>query len=110
MIPVGGDVSLPRLFLCAWPPGRGGAGGELHSRRLAPRQANRQIFEAVCQRLKIPEEKIINFTRQYGSASSSSSSPLSISKSGHLFKPHGIVGVCAFGGGFTFGAAILGIV
>ena len=61
------------------------------------------------QRLKIPDEKIVNLIREHGNTSSSSI-PLSISKSAHLFQPHDIVGVCAFGGGFTFGAAILEIV
>ena len=76
---------------------------------LVPHQANERIFEAVRQRLKIPEEKIVNLIRNHGNTSSSSI-PLSISKSAHLFQPHDIVGVCAFGGGFTFGAAILEIV
>jgi len=76
---------------------------------LVPHQANERIFEAVRQRLKIPDEKIVNLIRTHGNTSSSSI-PLSISKSAHLFKPRDIVGVCAFGGGFTFGAAILEIV
>ena len=76
---------------------------------LVPHQANERIFEAVRQRLKIPDEKIVNLIRNHGNTSSSSI-PLSISKSAHLFKPRDIVGVCAFGGGFTFGAAILEIV
>jgi 2-oxoisovalerate dehydrogenase E1 component len=76
---------------------------------LVPHQANERIFEAARARLKIPEKKIINLIRHHGNTSSSSI-PLSIAKSTDKFEPGHIVGVCAFGGGFTFGAAILEIV
>ncbi|MEM9883151.1 MAG: beta-ketoacyl-ACP synthase 3 [Planctomycetota bacterium] len=76
---------------------------------LVPHQANQRIFEAARTRLKIPEEKIVNLIRHHGNTSSSSI-PLSIAKSGDKFRGGNIVGVCAFGGGFTFGAAILEIV
>ncbi len=75
---------------------------------LVPHQANERIFEAVRQRLHIPNEKIVNLIRTHGNTSSSSI-PLGISKSAHQWKTGQIVGVCAFGGGFTFGAAILEI-
>ncbi|MEM6856084.1 MAG: 3-oxoacyl-[acyl-carrier-protein] synthase III C-terminal domain-containing protein, partial [Planctomycetota bacterium] len=76
---------------------------------LVPHQANERIFEAARTRLKIPEAKIVNLIRHHGNTSSSSI-PLSIAKSGDKFRGGHIVGVCAFGGGFTFGAAILEIV
>jgi 2-oxoisovalerate dehydrogenase E1 component len=76
---------------------------------LVPHQANARILEAARIRLKIPEEKIINLIDTHGNTSSSSI-PLAIAKSTDKFKPGNIVGLCAFGGGFTFGAAILEIV
>ncbi|MEM8737598.1 MAG: beta-ketoacyl-ACP synthase 3 [Planctomycetota bacterium] len=76
---------------------------------LVPHQANERIFEAVQHRLKIPDEKIVNLIRTHGNTSSSSI-PLAIAKSSHQFESGDIVGLCAFGGGFTFGAAILEMV
>ncbi|MEM7624501.1 MAG: beta-ketoacyl-ACP synthase 3 [Planctomycetota bacterium] len=77
---------------------------------LVPHQANARILEAARIRLKIPEEKIVNLIDAHGNTSSSSI-PLAIAKSAdQKFTPGNIVGVCAFGGGFTFGAAILEIV
>ncbi|MEM9420780.1 MAG: beta-ketoacyl-ACP synthase 3, partial [Planctomycetota bacterium] len=76
---------------------------------LVPHQANARILEAARIRLKIPQEKIINLIDVHGNTSSSSI-PISIAKSTEKFQPGNIVGVCAFGGGFTFGAAILEIV
>lgn len=76
---------------------------------LVPHQANQRIFEAARVRLKIPAEKIIDLIAHHGNTSSSSI-PLSIAKSTEKFRSGDIVGVCAFGGGFTFGAAILEIV
>ncbi|MEO0515145.1 MAG: thiamine pyrophosphate-dependent enzyme [Planctomycetota bacterium] len=76
---------------------------------LVPHQANARILEAARIRLKIPQEKIINLIDVHGNTSSSSI-PISIAKSTDKFQPGNIVGVCAFGGGFTFGAAILEIV
>ncbi|MEM1108069.1 MAG: beta-ketoacyl-ACP synthase 3 [Planctomycetota bacterium] len=76
---------------------------------LVPHQANARILEAARIRLKIPKEKIINLIDAHGNTSSSSI-PISIAKSTNQFESGNIVGVCAFGGGFTFGAAILEIV
>lgn len=73
---------------------------------LVPHQANARIFEAVRARLKVPHEKVVDLIATHGNTSSSSI-PLSISKAAHQFKPGDTVGVCAFGGGFTFGAAVL---
>ena len=76
---------------------------------LVPHQANERIFEAVRNRLDIPVPKVINLIAQHGNTSSSSI-PLALAKSAHLLKPNQTVGLCAFGGGFTFGAAILEMV
>ena len=75
---------------------------------LVPHQANRRIFEAVRKRLKVPEDKVIDLIAEHGNTSSSSI-PLSIAKSSHRFKAGDTIGLCAFGGGFTFGAAVIGV-
>ena len=67
---------------------------------LVPHQANARILEAA--RIRLKEEKIINLIDTHGNTSSSSI-PLAIAKSAEAkFTPGNIVGVCAFGGGFTF--------
>ena len=73
---------------------------------LVPHQANRRIFESVQKRLKVPGEKVIDLIAQHGNTSSSSI-PLSIAKSADKFKKGDTIGLCAFGGGFTFGAAVM---
>ncbi len=75
---------------------------------LVPHQANRRIFESVQKRLKVPDEKVIDLIAQHGNTSSSSI-PLSIAKSAHRFSKGDTIGLCAFGGGFTFGAAVMGV-
>lgn len=73
---------------------------------LVPHQANRRIFESVQKRLKVSDDKVIDLIAQHGNTSSSSI-PLSIAKSADKFKPGDTIGLCAFGGGFTFGAAVM---
>lgn len=73
---------------------------------LVPHQANRRIFESVQKRLKVPGDKVIDLIAEHGNTSSSSI-PLSIAKSVDKFKPGDTIGLCAFGGGFTFGAAVM---
>ncbi len=76
---------------------------------LVPHQANQRIMEAVRNRLGVPLEKVIDMTDIHGNTSSSSI-PISIAKSQKKFKSGQKLGVCAFGGGFTFGAAVLEVV
>ena len=73
---------------------------------LVPHQANSRIAEAVRARLKVPHEKVIDLLANHGNTSSSSI-PLSICKSYDQFEKGDTVGVCAFGGGFTFGAGVM---
>jgi len=73
---------------------------------LVPHQANSRIAEAVRARLKVPHEKVIDLLANHGNTSSSSI-PLSICKSYDRFEKGDTVGVCAFGGGFTFGAGVM---
>ena len=62
---------------------------------------------AVDQRLKLPRGRLINRVR-YSGNTSSSTIPLVLAEllAGDP-APRGRAGLCAFGGGFTFGAALL---
>ncbi|MEM6553511.1 MAG: beta-ketoacyl-ACP synthase 3 [Planctomycetota bacterium] len=73
---------------------------------LVPHQANRRIMEAVRKRLRIPPHKVVDLIADHGNTSSSTI-PLAIAKTAHGWKKGESVGVCAFGGGFTFGASVL---
>ncbi|MEM7577585.1 MAG: beta-ketoacyl-ACP synthase 3 [Planctomycetota bacterium] len=73
---------------------------------LVPHQANRRIFEAVRKKLHVPEAKVIDEIADHGNTSSSSI-PLSLAKRSGDLQAGQTIGLCAFGGGFTFGAAIL---
>ncbi len=73
---------------------------------LVPHQANRRIFEAVRKKLEVPESKVIDEIAHHGNTSSSSI-PLSLAKRAGDLSAGQTIGLCAFGGGFTFGAAIL---
>ena len=80
---------------------------------LVPHQANRRIFDAVAKKLDVPPEKVIDQIAHCGNTSSSSI-PLAIARAlkdgSATFEPGQTVGAVAFGGGFTFGAAILEVV
>jgi 2-oxoisovalerate dehydrogenase E1 component len=69
-------------------------------------QANQRILNAVRQRTKLPEEKVFSNIRHYGNTSSNSI-PLALFDLIPTLKPGKLVGLAAFGGGFTFGGAIL---
>lgn len=71
-----------------------------------PHQANQRIINAVRQKAKLPDEKVYSVIAEYGNTSSSSI-PICLER---LMKdlPTGQTwGLVAFGGGFTFGGAIL---
>lgn len=69
-------------------------------------QANQRILNAVRQKTKLPEEKIFSNIRHYGNTSSNSI-PLALFDLVPQLRPGKTIGLCAFGGGFTFGGAIL---
>ena len=69
-------------------------------------QANQRILNAVRQRTKLPEEKVFSNIRHYGNTSSNSI-PLALFELIPQLRPGKVVGLCAFGGGFTFGGALL---
>lgn len=75
---------------------------------LIPHQANRRIIEATGKRVGIPEERIFVNLHKYGNTSSASI-PLALdeaNREGRL-KTGDMVLLDAFGGGFTYGSALL---
>jgi 2-oxoisovalerate dehydrogenase E1 component len=74
--------------------------------RVVPHQANGRIIEALRDRLGLGQ-RVVNHIRHCGNTGSSSI-PLVLAELGPSWGP-GRVGLCAFGGGFTFGAAVLNI-
>lgn len=75
---------------------------------LIPHQANRRIIDAIAKRLELPPEKVMINIHKYGNTSSASI-PISLdeaNRSGRL-KPGDLVMLDAFGGGFTYGSALM---
>jgi 2-oxoisovalerate dehydrogenase E1 component len=72
---------------------------------IIPHQANGRILDAVDQRLKMRKGRLVNRVKHSGNTSSSTI-PLVLSEL-LTEQPKGKAGLCAFGGGFTFGAAVL---
>jgi len=73
-----------------------------------PHQANRCIIDAVAKRLGVPEEKVYVNVDRFGNTSSASI-PLALDevvRAGRL-KPGDTILLDAFGGGVTYGAALL---
>ena len=69
-------------------------------------QANQRILNAVRQKTKLPVEKVFSNIRNYGNTSSNTI-PLSLFELLPERRPGKVIGLTAFGGGFTFGAAVL---
>ncbi|MBX3731833.1 MAG: transketolase [Verrucomicrobiae bacterium] len=74
---------------------------------IIPHQANGRILEAVDQRLKMPKGRLVNRVRHSGNTSSSTIPIVLAELLGETPAPRGRAGLCAFGGGFTFGAAVM---
>lgn len=73
-----------------------------------PHQANLRIIDALVERLDLPMEKVVVNIERYGNTSSASI-PISLDevvRSGRL-KQGDHLGMCAFGGGATWGAALM---
>lgn len=73
-----------------------------------PHQANQRIMDAVAKRLRLPQEKLISNIAQYGNTSSASVliATCEAYKEGKI-KKYDILLLVAFGGGLTYGAAVL---
>lgn len=73
-----------------------------------PHQANWRIMEAVAKKLGLPHEKICATVARYGNTSASSVAiGLAESYQAGKIRPGDTVLLSAFGGGFTWGAALL---
>ncbi len=84
---------------------------QIHPDQLAlliPHQANRRIIEATAKRIGLPEEKVFVNLHKYGNTSSASI-PIALdeaNREGRL-KSADLVLLDAFGGGFTYGSALI---
>jgi 2-oxoisovalerate dehydrogenase E1 component len=75
---------------------------------IIPHQANQRIINAIRQKLKIPEERMFSNIRNLGNTSSNTI-PLCLETVLDEGRPPAgrRIGLTAFGGGFTFGGAVL---
>lgn len=73
---------------------------------IIPHQANQRIINAVRQRMKAPKEKMFSNIR-YNGNTSSSTIPLALEEVWAKRSQGDYLGLTAFGGGFTYGGAVL---
>ncbi len=73
---------------------------------IVPHQANERIIDAIRKLLRVPPERVFSHMRRYGNTSSNSI-PLALSEVLPARQAPTRIGLCAFGGGFTYGAALL---
>ncbi|RPJ46446.1 MAG: beta-ketoacyl-ACP synthase 3, partial [Candidatus Latescibacterota bacterium] len=75
---------------------------------LFPHQANLRIMEAVAKRLGVPREKVYINLEKYGNTSAASI-PIALDEAirGGLCAEGMLIGLVAFGGGFTWAAAVV---
>jgi 2-oxoisovalerate dehydrogenase E1 component len=74
--------------------------------RIVPHQANERIIEAIRKTIRCPEEKMFNHIRKYGNTSSNTI-PIALAELVPQLDTDALIGLTAFGGGFTFGAAVI---
>jgi 2-oxoisovalerate dehydrogenase E1 component len=74
--------------------------------KIVPHQANERIIEAIRKTIKCPPEKMFNHIRKYGNTSSNTI-PIALAELMPETEPDALIGLTAFGGGFTFGAAVI---
>ncbi|VGO16756.1 2-oxoisovalerate dehydrogenase subunit beta [Pontiella desulfatans] len=73
---------------------------------IVPHQANERIIEAIRKTIHCPPEKMFNHIRKYGNTSSNTI-PIALTELIPSMDIDSKVGLTAFGGGFTFGAAVI---
>ncbi len=73
---------------------------------IVPHQANERIIEAIRKTIHCPPEKMFNHIRKYANTSSNTI-PFALVELMPQMKKDALVGLTAFGGGFTFGAAVI---
>ena len=75
---------------------------------LVPHQANLRIIDSVAKKLSVPEEKCVITIDRYGNSSASSVGiALAEAKGTGRIQPGAKVLLSVFGGGFTWGAALV---
>lgn len=95
-----GDAAMTALEHNGYTPGDLGL--------LIPHQANRRIIEATGKRIGLPEEKVFVNLHKYGNTSAASI-PIALdeaNREGRIGEGE-LVLLAAFGGGFTYGSALL---
>ena len=73
---------------------------------VVPHQANERIIEAIRKTIHCPPEKMFNHIAKYGNTSSNTL-PLALNELMPGMEKDALIGLTAFGGGFTFGAAVI---
>ena len=73
---------------------------------IVPHQSNQRIIDAIRRRLLIPKDKVFSNIQHIGNTSSSSI-PICLEQLLKERESDELLGLCAFGGGFTYGGAIL---
>jgi 2-oxoisovalerate dehydrogenase E1 component len=73
---------------------------------VVPHQANQRIINAVRQRLKADKQKVFSNIETFGNTSSSTI-PICLAQLGDTVKQGNLIGLTAFGGGYTFAGGIL---
>ena len=74
--------------------------------KIVPHQANERIIEAIRKTIKCPPEKMFNHIAKYGNTSSNTI-PIALTELMPQTAAGSKIGLTAFGGGFTFGAAVI---
>jgi 3-oxoacyl-[acyl-carrier-protein] synthase III len=75
---------------------------------IIPHQANQRIIDGLGKRLGRMDGSIYSNIAKIGNTSSNSI-PVALAEVFEEEKPNGKVALCAFGGGFTYGAALIEI-
>jgi 3-oxoacyl-[acyl-carrier-protein] synthase III len=73
---------------------------------VVPHQANQRIINSVRQRLKAVKENVFSNIESFGNTSSSTI-PICLVQIQENLNAGGMIGLTAFGGGYTFGGGIL---
>ena len=73
---------------------------------IVPHQANERIIEAIRKTIHCPPEKMFNHIRKYANISSNTI-PFALEELMPQMKSDSLIGLTAFGGGFTFGGAVI---
>lgn len=74
--------------------------------KIVPNQANERIIEAIYKTIQCSPEKMFNNMRKYGNTSSNTI-PIALEEHVPTLDSNVLVGLTAFGGGFSFGAAVI---